>query len=398
MASPNRSSAVRKRRTSRLCRVSRSLLARAPQAELLDLLVERRRPPRPGAPAAGPGPRRSSTAARPRPSRPGGRCRRAGCGTSRQAWWRRARRSSVASVRARSRSPPAAAAAARRARARRPPPPGARPPPPADSAHEVDTHAAAGDRHQLGHDLGGQQHEHGRRRRLLHGLQQVAGRLVLHVLATVGHDDLAPALDRGERGVADDPLGVALAEGVALGLDHPQVRVLLGQRQPDVALAGGVAAAAVWPWRPGGGRRTGARRRTPGPARACPSPAGPPAGRRAPGRGRRRRAGGWRRPGRPRRATGRRSRRGLGRGSGAAHAGQSRVPRSARPIRRVRHDPDGSATRGATRSSATGATGQAARSGRRVVTASHTAASTSSAEPMPSIVTQRSASALASAR
>ena len=53
---------------------------------------------------------------------------------------------------------------------------------------QLDPHAPAGDGDDLGHDLGGEQHEDGRRRRLLDGLEQVAGRLVLHVLAAVGDD------------------------------------------------------------------------------------------------------------------------------------------------------------------------------------------------------------------
>ena len=243
VARPRRSSAVRNRRTSRLWRVSRSLRPepRRPYCSICSSSAATSAACRScSGPSASPiidCSSATSVAARcPVPS-----SRR---GTSRHAWCRSASRSSVARVRARSRSP---------GRGRR----GRHGTVAVDTlghqpvghdlggqGEQLDPHAPAGDGDQLGNDLGREQHEHRRRRRLLDGLEQVAGGLVLHVLAAVGDDHLAGALDRRQRGAAHDPLGVALAERVPLGLDQPQVGVLPGQRQADVALAGGLVGGA----------------------------------------------------------------------------------------------------------------------------------------------------------
>ena len=100
----------------------------------------------------------------------------------------------------------------------------------------LDPHAPAGDGDQLGHDLGGQQHEHRRRRRLLDGLEQVAGGLVLHVLAAVGDDHLAGALDRRQRGVRTTRSASLLRNVLPSGSTSRRSGCCSGQGQAHVAL------------------------------------------------------------------------------------------------------------------------------------------------------------------
>ena len=71
---------------------------------------------------------------------------------------------------------------------------------------EVDPDAAAGDGHQLGREVLGQDDEHGGRRWLLDDLEQ--GRSgVADQVEVVEDDDLAVAFHRGERGPCARPPG-----------------------------------------------------------------------------------------------------------------------------------------------------------------------------------------------
>jgi hypothetical protein len=101
---------------------------------------------------------------------------------------------------------------------------------------ELHRHAPAGDGGQLGAHLGGEEHEHGGGGGLLDRLEQETHRHVLDGLEADAHHHLAVALHGGAHRVAHDGLGLLTAHRGPLGLDHPQVRVGLGERQPCVAL------------------------------------------------------------------------------------------------------------------------------------------------------------------